>query len=127
LQIHKENMKWHQIPFSAVCLMLFVFNAPATSMVRYVDLNCTNSTAPYADWSTSATNIQDAIDVAIAGDFIVVSNGVYKTGGRVVYGSETNRVVLTNAVSVTSVNGPAILQSLVEQKCAARMWAATRC
>jgi hypothetical protein len=96
-------MKLHQMPLCAVCLMLFVFNAPAS--VRYVDLNSANPTPPYADWSTAATNIQDAVVVAQAGDFVVVTNGIYNFGGTVVYGQETNRVVLTNAITLTSVNG----------------------
>jgi Immunoglobulin I-set domain/PKD domain len=84
--------------------MLFVFNAPAS--VLYVDLNCTNSTPPYADWSTAATNIQDAIDVSMDGDQILVTNGIYQAGGRVMAGDLTNRVALNKAITVQSVKGP---------------------
>jgi len=74
--------------------------------VRYVDVNSTNATPPYSSWSTAATNIQDAVDVAVVGDEIVVTNGLYTTGGRATVSDSTlNRVVVDKPLSIRSVNG----------------------
>jgi hypothetical protein len=61
----------------------------------YVAASGNNPQPPYASWSTAATNIQDAVDVAAVGALLLVSNGVYAGGITVVY-----------PLTLLSVNGP---------------------
>jgi hypothetical protein len=82
------------------------FNACATTF--YVDAGNLAPAAPYTNWPTASKDIQSAVDVATDGDLILVTNGLYNTGGRVVYGSLTNRVVINKAVAVRSINGPVL-------------------
>ena len=82
----------------------------ATSVVAQVVIHCVDAagqapTPPYLSWAAAATNIQDAIDATAAGDFVLVTNGVYASGGKVMSGDLTNRVALDKPVVVTSVNG----------------------
>src|ERR1035441_2108543 len=70
--------------------------------VHYVDVKGTNATPPYTNWATAATHIQDAVDAAVAGDEIVVTNGVYTT----FYGQNGSSVSVEKALNIRSVNGP---------------------
>jgi hypothetical protein len=97
-------MKLHSALLTAAILALQSIHSSAAML--YVNLNCTNPVPPYADWTTAATNIQDAIDVSTNGDLVLVTNGIYATGGRAVYGLSTNRVTIDRAITVESVSGP---------------------
>jgi PKD repeat protein len=89
-----------------ILLVGLTFDAAAT--VHYVDAAGANPVYPYTNWATAASIIQDALDVSLDGDEIVVTNGVYATGGKVVSGALTNRMAITNLVVLHSVNGPAV-------------------
>jgi hypothetical protein len=100
-------------PASAGAYQLIVSNsfgmatsAVAQVTVHAVDAAGSNPATPFSSWDTAATNIQDAIDAAAAGEFVVVTNGLYATGGKAMAGNLTNRVALTTPLTVASVNGP---------------------
>ena len=73
--------------------LLLATAGSALAEVHYVDVNSTNATPPYTNWTTAATNIQDAVDAAVAGDEIVVTNGLYAP------------VAVNKPLNVRSVNG----------------------
>ena len=87
--------------------ILILFTVRVGAATFYVAVANPAPAAPFANWSTAATNIQNAIDLATNGDLILITNGVYATGGRMVYNTRTNRVVINKAVTVQSVSGPA--------------------
>ena len=87
--------------FTAVLLLASAGSALAS--VHYVDVNSTNATPPYTNWTTAATNIQDAVDAAVAGDEIVVTNGIYA-----MCGPDGNVVNVNKPIGLRSVNGPGV-------------------
>lgn len=82
----------------------------ATSQVVQVVVRCVNianlsPSPPFTNWASAVTNIQTAIDAASVGDIVLVTNGVYDSGGKVMSGDLTNRIALDKALIVMSVNG----------------------
>jgi hypothetical protein len=57
--------------------MLAAGAGSALAATHYVAQHSTNSTPPYTNWATAATIIQDAVEAAVEGDEVVVTNGTY--------------------------------------------------
>src|SRR5438445_11232818 len=86
-------MKLRTNVFAAV--LFLAIGGTSFAATHYVDLNSTNATPPYTNWTTAATNIQEAVDAAVAGDEIVATNGTY------------HAVRVDKPLNVRSVNGRA--------------------
>lgn len=80
---------------------------PVQTVTHYVWQDSPNPTPPYTNWDTAAHIIQDAVDVALPGEKVCVTNGVYATGGRAIVGTMTNRVAIDRPITVESCNGRA--------------------
>lgn len=92
------------VALSVACL----FSSHLLAITRYVSPSGGNI-SPYTSWANAANRIQDAVDVAVDDDVIVVTNGVYVSGGGYAPGYVlSNRVVITKRIIVRSVNGPAV-------------------
>ncbi|MFH0954084.1 MAG: choice-of-anchor Q domain-containing protein [Verrucomicrobiota bacterium] len=76
-------------------------------MTRYVWQESLNPSLPYTSWETAGHDIQTVADASGGGDVIRVHDGVYNTGGRPdPDGGLTNRVYVTNSITIQSENGP---------------------
>jgi hypothetical protein len=91
-----------------VAVMFLAATSSALATVRYVNVNNANPTPPYTNWATAATNIQNAVDAAVAGDEILVTNGTYAGGSRLDPYGVLNCVVVDKPLTVQSVNGPGV-------------------
>jgi hypothetical protein len=83
----------NSISLTVTTLLLAVCSLSAAT--HYVSLGSTNPTSPFTNWVTAARTIQDALNVAVANDVVLVTNGVYP-----------GYVSVTNALALLSVNGP---------------------
>lgn len=82
-----------------ITALLILSCSTVIAATHYVDLNGTNPVPPYINWDSAATNIQEAVDAAIDGDTVVVTNGYYYL---------TSQILVTNDIVIQSVNGPGV-------------------
>ena len=87
--------------------VLLLNAVPLTAGTHYVSLLSTNPISPYTNWATAAVTIQQAVDATVDGDQVLVTNGSYASGARALNGT-SNRVAVTNSITLRSVNGPAV-------------------
>jgi subtilisin family serine protease len=67
--------------------------------IHYVDGSNSTPAFPYADWTTAATNIQAAVEVATSNDVVLVADGIYNI---------SSEIRVTNNIELSSVNGPEV-------------------
>ena len=89
---------------SLITLSLCVVCLDTQAATHYVNKNSISPIAPYTSWATAAVAIQDAVDVALPGSTVLVTNGVYETGATSVLGYP-NRIAINRPINVRSVNG----------------------
>jgi hypothetical protein len=95
-----------------------VFDASDAAVVQsiadvgtlYVVKNNPGALPPYDAWTNAAPDIQTAVDVALPGATVLVSNGVYDAGGAALQPGASNRVAIAKALTVRSANGPAVTE-----------------
>lgn len=78
-------------------IALLIGSSSAMAATHYVDINNAAPVAPYTNWVSAATNIQDAVDLAGSGDTVLVTNGTYWLDAE---------VAVTNAIRIESMHGP---------------------
>jgi hypothetical protein len=91
----------------ATLVILFTHMASADLTNRYVVKDNPGALAPYDAWTNAAADIQTAINYAFSNETVLVSNGVYDTGGITNYPAGailTNRIAIYKAVTVRSAN-----------------------
>jgi hypothetical protein len=86
-----------------------IATASYRSSIFYVDASRPDDSGDGYSWATAKMTIQAAVNTALDGDTVLVTNGTYNIGTTVTPGyALSNRVVITNNVTVRSLNGPAV-------------------
>ncbi len=93
-------MSTHTCSIVAAGALAALNTLTAAAATRHVWQESPSPGPPYDTWATAAHYIQTAVDAAVGGDEILVTNGVYATGGRAVVGTMTNRVAVDKPLTL---------------------------
>jgi hypothetical protein len=112
-QLTQTRNDSHQTPINRLMkpaalltiLLLFLLASPSPATTYYVDINSPDPTPPYTSWATAATDIQSAVNQTTNGDLVLVNPGVYQSGGYVAPDGTLTALVVSNSVTVQSMNG----------------------
>jgi hypothetical protein len=115
LAIYQSSM------FNVLLTLLLAVTGSACATGLYVWQDSPSPWPLYTSWTSAAHVIQDAVEAALPGDEIVVTNGTCATGGRAV-GTNVlvNRVAVDKPLTLWSVNGPPVSVSF--QSSASRLY-----
>ena len=109
----------------AAGMALYSFENGAT---YYADAGMTDDSGDGQTWETAKRTVQAAVDLAAAGDTVMVAPGTYSEGARVTPGGLfQNRLVITNGVLVKSSGGPGATVIQGSGAEAFDSWSAVRC
>ena len=90
-----KNLKSKILNLILACCLILTANIFA--FTNYVWQSSPSPTPPYDTWATAAHNIQDAVNSAVEGNVVMVTNGVYTLSSQI--------TIATNNVTLKSVNG----------------------
>ncbi len=86
-------------------LAIIMLSSTGFATTYYVSLNGLD-TPPYNSWGTAANEIQDAVDIASAGDTVLVYDGTYDRGYTVTPGhTSNNRLIIDKDILVKAFSG----------------------
>ncbi len=87
---------------------IFLSSLSVLANTYYVDVAQANDSGSATSWTTAKKTIQAAVDLTVDGDTVLVRDGTYNLGKRVTPdgGVQTNRVCITNSITLLSLNGP---------------------
>jgi hypothetical protein len=93
--------------WSIFFLLLTLLSLRLTRAATYYVWTNSPLDGPGTNWATAFHILQDAVDVTADNDTVLVTNGVYDVGATLTPdGTLSNRVTVTNAILLQSVNGP---------------------
>ncbi|RLD12353.1 MAG: hypothetical protein DRI44_00855, partial [Chlamydiae bacterium] len=81
-----------------IFILIFFASQKILAWTNYVSA-AGSDTAPYDTWAKAAHNIQDAVNYAVEGNAVLVTDGTYTVSSQI--------VIVTNNIILKSVNGAA--------------------